>query len=107
MIFHLVDRETWRHAEAAGTYAPESLNREGFIHFSTPQQLQRTAAKWFPGREDLLVVNVDEARLTSELRWEAVPGEVMPFPHLYGPLNLDAVVGVTPLVRDADVGGGA
>lgn len=101
MILHLIGAADWAAAQAAGRYAPPSLEGEGFIHFSTPEQLLRTAGRFYPGRDDLLVLWVDPARLTPELRYErppaSDPGAAELFPHLYGALELEAVVGVSPL----------
>ncbi len=87
LIYHL----TLPGAAPAGPYAPESLSREGFIHFSTAEQLERTANRFYGQVPELEVWEVRVDQLQEELRWEeAEPGEA-PFPHLYGPLNLDAV----------------
>ncbi len=94
-LFHLVGRDEWARARVVGEYAPVSLAQEGFIHFSTAEQLGRTAARFYAGRDDLLVVTVDEALLAAPLRFEQVDGEA--FPHLFGSLNLDAVIDVKPL----------
>lgn len=96
LILHIVPRERWEAAVADGAeYRAESLEREGFIHFSTPGQVLATARRHFAGQRDLLLVTVDPRRLVAELRYEEVrPGER--FPHLHGPLNLDAVTAVTP-----------
>ena len=75
--------------------------RDGFIHFSTAAQVQETAAKHFAGARDLLLVFVDTARLGDRLRWEPSRGGAL-FPHLYGPLDLAAVVRVTPLPLGAN-----
>jgi len=94
-LFHLAERDEWARARAAGEYAPASLAHEGFIHFSTGEQLARTSARFYAGRDDMLVVTVDEAKLAAPLRTEQVDGEA--FPHLFGSLNLDAVIDVKPL----------
>jgi uncharacterized protein (DUF952 family) len=93
-LHHLVGRDEWASAQAGGRYAPASLAQEGFIHFSTGAQLARTAARFFAGRDDILVVTVDEERLAAPLRFELSDGDE--FPHLYGALNLDAVLEVLP-----------
>jgi uncharacterized protein (DUF952 family)/ribosome-associated protein YbcJ (S4-like RNA binding protein) len=88
-LFHIVGQGDWARAVAAGTYRPESLAREGFIHLSTRAQLAGTAAKWFAGRDDLLVLCLED-----------LPGDVRVdggFPHLYGPLALDSVTEVRAL----------
>lgn len=69
----------------------------GFIHLSTQAQVHLPANRIFAGRTDLVLLYLDPERLGSPLRWEpGVPGdpEAMLFPHLYGPLPVDAVVGV-------------
>jgi uncharacterized protein (DUF952 family) len=103
MILHLVNRADWDSARARGSYAPPSLAAEGFIHCSTIAQITDTADRHFRGQRGLAVLCIDESRLKAELKYEppmpAVnlnvnenPGGL--FPHLYGPLNLDAVVRV-------------
>jgi uncharacterized protein (DUF952 family) len=98
MILHIVRRKEWD--EAVGSYAPASLTFEGFIHCSTIDQVVETANRFYRGQNDLVLVCVDERRLTSPLRYEA-PSMVAAeddragrFPHLFGPLNLDAVIAV-------------
>lgn len=93
MIFHLVDEEAWVRAVARGEYAPASLAQEGFVHLSTAAQVRGTFERFFAGRTDLLVLHVDEAKLTAPLKYEASePGQL--FPHHYGPLPLSAVAKV-------------
>ncbi len=99
-LFHILSREEWALASTAGRHAPPSLAAEGFVHLSTRPQLLRTAERHFKGRDDLLVLSVLEDRLASPLRYEEAHGE--PFPHLYGPLELQAVEAVAPLRRDGD-----
>jgi uncharacterized protein (DUF952 family) len=94
-LYHILSREEWAVAEAAGVHAPPSLGAEGFVHLSTRSQLLRTAERYFGGRSDLVVLSVREDRLQAPLRYEEAHGE--PFPHLYGPLDLRAVEGIAPL----------
>lgn len=75
--------------------------RDGFIHLSAAHQVEGTLAKHFAGQEDLLLLTVDVDRLGQALKWEESRGGDL-FPHLYGPLPLDAIVGVDPLVLDDD-----
>ncbi len=85
VVCHIVDRATWARAVGDGRYAPPSLAREGFIHLSAPAQVARTAARFFAGVEDLIVLLIPVAGLGEALRWEAADGEL--FPHLYGALD--------------------
>ncbi|MEM9295712.1 MAG: DUF952 domain-containing protein [Planctomycetota bacterium] len=105
-IFHITSRSQWGEAQGSRWYEADSLAAEGFIHFSTEAQVLPSAERFFADRtEDLVVLVIDPDKLTAELRWElahaGTPDE-QAFPHLYGPLNLDAVVDVRPLTRNAD-----
>ncbi len=96
MIFHLVPADLW---PESGDYEPESLGREGFVHFSAREQVLGTANRFYRGRRDLLLLAVDPGRLTAELRWEeGEPGQL--FPHLYGAVDRCAVDAVTPMPCD-------
>ncbi len=78
-------------------YVPDSYGEVGFVHLSTPRQVHLPANRLFPGREDLVLLRVDPARLNAPVRWEpGVPSdpESMRFPHLYGPLPIAAVTAV-------------
>lgn len=100
-IFHITTASAWHAAYAAGAYTAASLATEGFIHLSTREQVEATANRLYRGQAGLLLVAVDPSRLTAELRYEeGEPGEQ--FPHLYGPLNLDAVAGIYALLPEAD-----
>lgn len=102
IVYKIAPAPLWREAEAAGAFrgAPVDL-ADGFIHFSTAGQARETAAKHFAGQGDLVIVAVDAAALGDALRWEPSRGGAL-FPHLYGPLPLDAVRGVSPLPLGAD-----
>lgn len=89
-IVHICSDEDWQAAQAAGKYWADSLENEGFIHFSKPEQVVDTANRYYAGRTDLLLLWVDPKKLAAELRWEQSHGDA--YPHLYGPLNLDAVI---------------
>ena len=101
-IYKICPEALWREAEAAGTFrgAPVDL-ADGFIHFSTGEQVRETAAKHFAGQTDLLLVSIDDARLGPELKWEPSRGGAL-FPHLYADLPLSAVTRVEPLPLGPD-----
>ncbi len=100
-IYHIAAGEDWEAARADGLYAADSLSAEGFIHLSTRAQLLWVAERFYRGRAGLVLLAVDPARLAAELRYEtSEPGQR--FPHLYGPLNLDAVVAVYPFAPEPD-----
>jgi uncharacterized protein (DUF952 family) len=101
-IFHIVSVEAW--GAALGSYRPESLTTEGFIHFSYAEQVAATANRYYLEVDGLQVLEVDPGLLGTELRVEPSPATGELFPHLYGPLPVSAVVTVHPLRRD-DGGG--
>jgi len=102
VIYHITSRTAWEEARRRGQYRAPSLKSEGFIHCSTRKQVLGVANDFYRGQSDLLLLCIDERGLRAELRWEA-PAHPEPlkdsgassdslFPHLYGMLNLDAVV---------------
>lgn len=103
-IYKISPRAAWEAAEAAGQFtgAPVDL-ADGYIHFSTAEQVQETAAKHFAGQDDLILAAVDVAALGPALKWEPSRGGAL-FPHLYQPLAMTAVRWVKPLRRDAERG---
>lgn len=101
-IFKICPETLWREAETRGRFdgAPIDL-ADGFIHFSTAEQVRETAAKHFSGQQGLLLVAIDENRLGEALKYEVSRGGAL-FPHLYAPLDLSAVAWVKPLPLGAD-----
>jgi uncharacterized protein (DUF952 family) len=73
------------------------LAEEGYIHCSTAEQWPGVIQRFYGDDADLLLLHVDEQRLSAPLVYEQLPGMPEPFPHVYGPINLDAVVNVEPL----------
>ena len=106
LIYHIAYPADWAAAQRDGEYLTSSRGRtlaeEGFIHASTAAQLAFVANAFYADVDDLLVLVIDEERLRPEVVYEEVPGMTAPFPHIYGPLNVDAVVEVRPLERGAD-----
>ena len=100
-IYKICTASEWHEAEHAGTYRGSAVDRKaGFIHFSTAEQAAETASKWFAGQRDLVLVAVDGDALGARLKWEPSRGGAL-FPHLYGDLQLSAVLRVDPLPLDA------
>ena len=92
-ILHVTSRILWQAAKNSGSYAADSLASEGFIHCSTRDQVLRVANALFAGARGLVLLVIDPRRLRPEVRWEpgADRSEEL-FPHVYGPINLEAVV---------------
>lgn len=103
MIFHIADRDRWLAAQAAGVYTASTLDREladeGFIHLSTADQVPGVVDRFYRGLPNLVLLHIDELLLTERLVFEQVSDAPEPFPHLYGPLNTDAVVHVDDPLR--------
>lgn len=103
-IFHIISRDDWMAAGLAGSVRPSSLETEGFVHCSSADQVAETANLFFSGAHDLLLLEIEEDRLTADIRFEA-PSDAKSsnalFPHVYGPINLDAVTAVHTLNPDS------
>ncbi|HAF61651.1 MAG TPA: DUF952 domain-containing protein [Anaerolineaceae bacterium] len=94
-IYHIVTAGTWREALEYGTYNADTLKNEGFIHCCTLTQIAGVKEMWFKGISDLLQLEIDPQLLSSDLKYEDSHQTGELFPHIYGPLNLDAVIKVT------------
>ena len=90
MILHVAKRERWKGARLDGVYRGDTLDSQGFIHCSTPKQVVKVANALFHGQEGLILLCIDADRVESEIRYEGSGREK--YPHIYGPLNDDAVV---------------
>ncbi len=105
MIFHIAEEADWRAAQLSGDYRVSTRGRtladEGFIHASRRDQVLGVAEAFYADAGPLVLLSIDPARLSSPVRDDEVsPGIV--FPHIYGPIELDAVVAAAPLERGAD-----
>lgn len=104
-LLHLCTAEEWNAARAAGERRPPSLDDQGFVHLSAPEQVHLPANRLYAGRRDMVVLRLDPSRLLDPVRWEpgvATDPDAMTFPHLYGPLPAEAVTSVTPYVPGDD-----
>lgn len=112
MIYHIATHDALARAERSGIYTTQSLDEEGFVHCSTRVQVIPVANAVFKDVDEgeLVLLAIDENLLTAPLRWEEPShpdpknppdtGSAEAFPHVYGPLNLDAIVSRAPLQRD-------
>ena len=101
MILHITTRQEWEKALMEGEYAASSLKSEGFIHCSTIKQAVDTANIFFKGNIGLVLLCIDESKLLSETKYESPTGGGQHdphvgnlFPHIYGPINIPAVIKV-------------
>ena len=100
MLIHIALPEDWSAAQAAGTYTVSSrgvtLAEEGYIHCSFAEQTAATAKRFYGDVAEVVLLQIDEDLLTSPVVVEDLVGSGEPFPHIYGPIDLAAVVAVTP-----------
>ena len=100
LIYKICDVDLWEKAKAEGHFIGAEIDiRDGFIHFSTTEQLDETLRLHFEGVEKLLLLTIDGRRL--DLKWEPARNGTL-FPHLYDILPLSAVLTVDPLLLDDD-----
>jgi uncharacterized protein (DUF952 family) len=97
LIFKIIHAEEWHAQEAKGIYRGSAKDiADGFLHFSTAEQLPGTLARYYAGARDLVLVAVDESALGEALKYEASTGGAL-YPHLYGAVPLSAVRWSKPL----------
>jgi uncharacterized protein (DUF952 family) len=112
IILHITSYAEWEEARTEGVYAPESLKKDGFIHCSTAMRVLDVANNFYQGQNDLLLVCIDKNKLQARVKYEPPvhPGVYEPspmdtvdlYPHIYGPVNLDAVVMVVEFPPNPD-----
>ncbi|MGB0629530.1 MAG: DUF952 domain-containing protein [Alphaproteobacteria bacterium] len=99
-IYHMCPKSGWREAVQTGEYAGTPLDlKDGFIHFSTADQVEQTAALHLSGVAGLVLLKVPVDAVTDALKWEKSCDGAL-FPHLYRPLKCDEVIDVTELELD-------
>jgi uncharacterized protein (DUF952 family) len=102
-ILHLTSRLAWSAAQAHGQYSADSLAGQGFIHCSKVDQILRVADSFYNGQSGLVLLLIDPQLLKSELRWEPGTDRASElFPHIYGPINLEAVLQMLDFEPAAD-----
>lgn len=92
-IYHFTERETFEQAQTKGEYTPRPFEKDGFIHCSTKEQVLHVANFIAPKDGDLVLLKIDSEKVEPEIIYENLEGGTKLFPHVYGPLNLDAVLG--------------
>lgn len=102
MIYHITSAIDWQQAMAAGSYTPPAFASEGFMHCCHLPQLVAVGQRYYRGQTGLVVLCIDPAQVTAPLRHEPAAGRDELFPHLYGPLNLEAVRRAVPFLPQAD-----
>ncbi|MBE9009941.1 DUF952 domain-containing protein [Pseudanabaenaceae cyanobacterium LEGE 13415] len=101
MLLHITERDRAIAAKQSGTYRADSLDTEGFIHCSTPDQVIWVANQFYRGQSSLVLLVIDVDRVRAEVKYDPVEG-VGVFPHIYGELNADAIVQVIDFPPNSD-----
>jgi uncharacterized protein (DUF952 family) len=97
MIYHVVTEANWQKAQQQGFYEAESLAKEGFIHTSKAEQVAGVLERYYKDQSNLLLLHIDETKLTAPLKYELAASVNEEFPHIFGRLNLDAVAKIEKL----------
>lgn len=94
MLYHIVRQDHWDKFKDAFLYFSETFEQEGFIHFSKESQVFGVLERYYKNEDNLVLLSIDESKLTSELRFEKSTNNEI-YPHLYGGLNRDAIIQVS------------
>jgi len=97
IIYHVTTASEWKEAKQKGFYETPSLKEEGFIHCSQPEQVPGVLERYFSGKTELVKLVIDTDKLTSQFIYDWSPSIADTFPHVYGPINVDAVIEVVAL----------
>jgi uncharacterized protein (DUF952 family) len=97
IIYHLTTRKEWQASQAAGQYVTSSLKEEGYIHCCEENQIENVLKRYFAGKTNLVKLVIDTEKITSPLIYDWSPSIEETFPHIYGPINVNAVKEVIPI----------
>ncbi|HEY7889823.1 MAG TPA: DUF952 domain-containing protein [Steroidobacteraceae bacterium] len=107
LVLHITPRNVWATSAPGGYYQPSSLASDGFIHCSTVKQTVDTANQFYAGQSDLVLLCIDPDKAEAEVKYDAPAGAGDQradslFPHIYGPLNVSAVLEVVEFAPRSD-----
>ena len=97
MIYHVTTNLQWQQALAKGFFEEPSLHTEGFIHNSTKEQVAGVLERYYKNKTDLVLLHINEDKLTAVLKYELAPSVNEMFPHIFGVINIDAIVKITDI----------
>jgi len=100
MILHCMKKSAWNAVKSEKYWGAQAIASEGFIHCSTVAYFWRVAPLFSESDEDFVLVCIDKEKLSAEVRYEDGDNCGRFYPHIYGPVNHDAVVMVLPFLRD-------
>ncbi len=101
-IYHLTTLAQWDRVKDEAEYRADSLDREGFIHTSTAAQVEGSANRYYAGEPAIMVLKLNPSKINPPVKWEESSHSPDPFPHIFGPLNLNAVSDVMPWHKGED-----
>jgi uncharacterized protein (DUF952 family) len=93
-LLHIAESDAW--ARRSDTYVPDTFDHDGFIHCSDPSQLDQVAQSFYPGRDDLILLTIDKGMVAGLMVYEDLDGAGELFPHIYGPVPVEAVIAARP-----------
>ena len=102
MILHITRCTEWEAAQKTGVYSSADFELEGFIHASLVNQILGSAERHYHGQQGLMLLGIDTRLVQAVTRFENLVGGSQQFPHIFGALNLDAVIGSAPFETDGD-----
>lgn len=101
-IYHITTANAWEAAQQSGNYQADSFPTEGFIHCSTAEQVIPVADHLYANQKSLVLLAIDTALVTPPIRWENLEGGTELYPHVYGPLNLSAIIDVVDFLPQSN-----
>ncbi len=96
-IYHVTTAKAWEDAQAKQSYVPSTFEKVGFIHCSIERQVEGVLERFYQGQTGLVKLKIEKAKVQRPVLFELAEDLNELFPHIYGPLNLDSVVSVTPI----------
>ncbi|MDO9545593.1 MAG: DUF952 domain-containing protein [Pelolinea sp.] len=91
-IFHITEKNAWQAAKKNPEYLGDTFSTDGFIHCCLLEQVEGVLKNWFDGKDNLILLEIDTEILLAPIKNENLEGGVELFPHIYGPINIDAVI---------------
>mgnify|MGYP001765833335 FL=1 len=100
ILYHITDQGQWTKFISETFYLPAYFEIDGFIHCSTGEQVLTVAEKYYADAANLLLIKIDGEQLSTEIKYENLEGGEEKFPHIYGQLNKQAIVGIATFERN-------
>jgi uncharacterized protein (DUF952 family) len=102
MIYHITQVQSWQAAGETGSYVPPGFKSDGFIHCCAADQIAEVGNRYFRGETDLVLLCIDPQRVAGEVRTEDLTRRGIAYPHIYGPLDVAAVLAVLQFPPEPD-----